>query len=650
MAGFLVTSTADSGAGSLRDTIAQANALAGADTILFDTAGVFALPQTITLLTGELRISGDLTIIGTGADRLTVSGNNASRVFLITSFSTVTLDGLTITGGNGVGAVSQGGGGILNYNSTVKVSNSTISGNSTSLYGGGILNYNSTVKVSNSTISGNSAAFYGGGIYKAPGGALTLSNCTITGNRAGVSSGGIFSYAETLNNTIVAGNFQGTGSTSADIFGTIGTANNNLIGDAATSGGIVNGVNGNIVAVGGAGTIDINTVLDTTLANNGGPTKTHKLVADSPAINAGSNVLALDPDANPLTTDQRGAGFPRIVGGTVDIGAFELDTVPPDVTINQAAGQVDPTSATPINFTAVFSEPVTDFTDSDVVLGGTAGATTVVVTEIAPNNGTTYNVAVSGMVDCSDGDTVIASIPASMAIDAAGNGNTASTSTDNTVTWQVNCTECTRGDLPAMSCPASKTVGATSPSGAVVNYTAPVCLDCDCDHATPTQTAGLASGSIFPIGTTVNTYQVADGGQTNSCSFSVTVVECPLGGGYWKNNPSVWPVTTLTLGTVSYTQSELLTILNTPIGTGKNADASLILADQLIAARLGIARGSDAAPISATIATANALLGSFNGKLPYEVKASSGIGQQMITLAALLDQYNQGLLTTGCTP
>jgi predicted extracellular nuclease len=106
------------------------------------------------------------------------------------------------------------------------------------------------------------------------------------------------------------------------------------------------------------------------------------------------------------------------------------DTTDPTVTINQASGQSDPTSSSPINFTVVFSEPVTGFATGDVTLSGTAGATTGTVTEIAPNDGTTYNVAVSGMTG--DG-TVIASIGADKAEDAAGNGNTASTSTDNTV-------------------------------------------------------------------------------------------------------------------------------------------------------------------------------------------------------------------------
>jgi hypothetical protein len=70
----------------------------------------------------------------------------------------------------------------------------------------------------------------------------------------------------------------------------------------------------------------------------------------------------------------------------------------------------------------------------------------------------------------------------------------------------------------------------------------------------------------------------------------------------------------------------------------------------LIAARLSIANGSDPAPISATIADADARLATFSGRLPYKVKPSSAIGQQMIALAAFLDQYNKGLLTPGCTP
>jgi hypothetical protein len=116
----------------------------------------------------------------------------------------------------------------------------------------------------------------------------------------------------TLDNSIVALNTD-------DIAGTVSSASAyNLIGTGG-SGGLTNGTNGNLVGVANPG-------LDPTgLQNNGGPTQTIALLSNSPAIDAGSNALAVDPTTGlPLTTDQRGAGFPRIVNGTVDIGAFEF--------------------------------------------------------------------------------------------------------------------------------------------------------------------------------------------------------------------------------------------------------------------------------------------------------------------------------------
>ncbi len=126
--------------------------------------------------------------------------------------------------------------------------------------------------------------------------------------------------------------------------------------------------------------------------------------------------------------------------------------------------------------------------------------------------------------------------------------------------------------------------------------------------------------------------------------------KCPLTEGFWKNNPSAWPVTSLTLGSQIYTEAELLAILNTPVGSGNKADASLILADQLIAAKLNIANGSDPTPVSATIADADSLLSGFSGKLPYKVKPSSATGQQMVSDANTLDSYNSDLLTPNCLP
>ena len=100
---------------------------------------------------------------------------------------------------------------------------------------------------------------------------------------------------------------------------------------------------------------------------------------------------------------------------------------------------------------------------------------------------------------------------------------------DVTVTDANGCTGSASGvatadtQPPSISCPANITVAATSPSGAVVNYVAPVGTD-NCPGAVTTRTAGLASGSTFPIGTTTVTYKVTDSvNLMTSCSFTVTV-------------------------------------------------------------------------------------------------------------------------------
>ena len=100
-----------------------------------------------------------------------------------------------------------------------------------------------------------------------------------------------------------------------NISGGVSTSSSyNLIG-TGYAGGLTNGSNGNLVGVADPG-------LDG-LGDYGGPTPTIALLPDSPAINNGSPALAVDPQGNTLSTDQRGTGYPRIVDGKVDIGAFE---------------------------------------------------------------------------------------------------------------------------------------------------------------------------------------------------------------------------------------------------------------------------------------------------------------------------------------
>src|SRR5690606_15160592 len=107
-----------------------------------------------------------------------------------------------------------------------------------------------------------------------------------------------------------------------------------------------------------------------------------------------------------------------------------FDNIRPTVTVNRADGQGDSTNADTINFKVVFSEAVTGFDAADVTLGGTAGATTAVVT----GSGTTYNVAVSGMTQ--DG-TVTVGLAEGAAFDAAGNASTAAIALDDTVTYDI---------------------------------------------------------------------------------------------------------------------------------------------------------------------------------------------------------------------
>jgi hypothetical protein len=113
-----VTNTNDSGPGSLRQALADAN---DGDTINFA-----AWPGTIGLTSGELLVARSITIAGPGAENLAVNGNAKNRVFHVTG-GNVTISGLTVTNGNASGI--QRGGGIYNDHSTLTVNNSTINGN-----------------------------------------------------------------------------------------------------------------------------------------------------------------------------------------------------------------------------------------------------------------------------------------------------------------------------------------------------------------------------------------------------------------------------------------------------------------------------------------------------------------------------------------
>jgi hypothetical protein len=134
-----------------------------------------------------------------------------------------------------------------------------------------------------------------------------------------------------------------------------------------------------------------------------------------------------------------------------------------------------------------------------------------------------------------------------------------------------------------------------------------------------------------------------------SAAQSQSVPQCPLRQGFWKNNPNLWPQTSLTLGNSNntshtYTRSELLVLL----GLSTKGDASLILAQQLIATKLNILNGTNAMPIAGAVTQADNLFASFPGKLPYRVGTNTALGKSMVATSIILENYNAGLIAGSC--
>ena len=314
---FTVTNADDSGPGSLRDALTQANANGQEDTIDFD-AGFFSSPRTITLTSGELAIAKDdvasnnpgrlLTINGPGADLLTISGNNNSRVFYVATRANVALRGMTVRDGVGVGAESLANGngaGIYATVAYVTLSDMTVRNNSANGEGGGVyLNSIASFTMSDSLVTENFAVVYGGGIRSSPmiggvtirntvisnnstnnraggvalhGGVTTIENCLITGNRAGLAVGGtnavggldFFQTAATVTDTTISNNRSGT---SSEIGGTVGgvrvNGGGNVVFRRVTVSGNTAYTQGGGMDLRGGGSANAITIVDSTISGN----------------------------------------------------------------------------------------------------------------------------------------------------------------------------------------------------------------------------------------------------------------------------------------------------------------------------------------------------------------------------------------------
>ncbi|HEX4413045.1 MAG TPA: choice-of-anchor Q domain-containing protein, partial [Lacipirellulaceae bacterium] len=355
LATFTVTNLSDgpvsfpgSAPGTLRQAVYDANHTAGADTIEFAPS----LQGTINLSIADdnslglsaLLISSPVTLQG-NTSGITIARNSAvaeMRLFHVTSTGDLTLNSVSVTGGvargaNGVAASDSGaearGGAIYNEGSLRIVAstlygNQAIGGNGGSAGTGGsgrggaiYSNSGSSLVLTDATLSGNvaqsgsgahSPSSFGGAMYVLNG-SLGVYNSTITNGTASTGRG-IYLIAQ-------------NGSATADIWSSIIAQNDAPIQarDFLTSideGQLtVTGGNNLIRTQGDYQFITVSTddPLLGPLGNNGGPTMTHALVADSPARDLGSNPQS-------LAVDQRGGSYARVIGGKADIGAFELQT------------------------------------------------------------------------------------------------------------------------------------------------------------------------------------------------------------------------------------------------------------------------------------------------------------------------------------
>lgn len=361
---LFVTNLNDSGPGSLRQAIADADP---GDTVEIVVSG------TVMLSGGELGIDKDLNIVGPGADQVIISGGGNDRVFYILG-SSVAISGVTVREGShseGGGIRNDGmltlthsivtrntarsaAGGIANFG-TLDLSHSTVSYNSVANgSGGGITNDSGCfLRLIHSTVSNNTAYVGSGGIMNF--GSLTLTNSTVSGNTANNNSGGIYT-SDTLNliHSTISDNsspFGGgvwvSGGLAESAYSII--ADNPSGGDCAGSGISSHGYN--LDSDGTCGFTNPDDLPNTNphlgpLADNGGETFTHALLTGSPAIDH------IHLEECVLSTDQRDVARPQ--GDKCDVGAYEailFDTF--DMDVSYAEGYLS------LDFTIGTEEPAT---------------------------------------------------------------------------------------------------------------------------------------------------------------------------------------------------------------------------------------------------------------------------------------------------
>ncbi len=354
---FTVTKTDDTNDGacngdcSLREAISAANAAPGANTIVLP-AGTYRLTLTGTddnNAAGDLDITGALTLTGAGAGVTFIDGNAQQRVFHVVNAVAVSLSGVTIqNGGN-----TNSGGGLYNNGGAVTLTNSVIYSNTVTASvgnGAGVYLNGGSLTLESSTVNTNTAGNNGGAFYLTASASLTITGSTLNHNSA-KNGGALYlnSGVATFTNSTLSANAATSGSGGAiRNVGTLTLLNVTLNGNSATGGaggalrttgtatvkntllanspagsncsGTFTSQGGNLSSDGSCtlslvGTGDQNNANPQlgSLQDNSGPTWTHALLSNSPAINAGQS-------AGCPITDQRGLAR----DGQCDMGAYEF--------------------------------------------------------------------------------------------------------------------------------------------------------------------------------------------------------------------------------------------------------------------------------------------------------------------------------------
>ncbi len=292
----------------------------------------------------------------------TFSQNTATGTFgnggaVCSQSGRVSLRKVTFSGNSTAGSESRGGA-VATISGAMTASACTFSNNTTSGYsgdGGAIFSYTGAVTISQCTLSGNTVTgteAQGGAVhvFEAP---LTISQSTLTDNHATKSSGGgVYIYSGTtpliIQNSIIAGNSDvGIAPDMRCLQAGTTTVTNSLVGRETGTGltatvGAIPDAKGNFVG-GDTDPLRIDPKLGP-LANNGGPTQTHALLAGGLAIDHGSNAAAVDvtQSGSPaLATDQRGNPVARIANTTVDMGTYELFTLNAPIVVSTNVDELD---------------------------------------------------------------------------------------------------------------------------------------------------------------------------------------------------------------------------------------------------------------------------------------------------------------------